>query len=57
MTYYGPRDVWQHRDPPWSGGRVKSHRTRGSTGAHLNQEMRSGAVGHVAAPEPTLAGR
>jgi hypothetical protein len=31
--------------------------TRGSTGAHLSKEVRSGAVGHVAAPEPTSVGR
>jgi hypothetical protein len=30
---------------------------RGSTGAHLGKEVRSGAVGHVAALEPTSTGR
>jgi hypothetical protein len=29
--------------------------TRDNTGAHLSKEMRSGAVGHVAAPDPTSA--
>jgi hypothetical protein len=31
--------------------------THGSTGAHLNKEVRSGAIGHVVVPEPTSAGR
>jgi hypothetical protein len=39
------------------GGEVQSHRTCGSTGAHLSREARSGAIGHVAALEPTSAGR
>jgi hypothetical protein len=39
------------------GGRTRSHGTRGSTGAHLGREVRSGAAGHVVAPEPTSAER
>jgi hypothetical protein len=39
------------------GGEVWSHSTRDSAGSHLSREVRSGAVGHVAAPEPTSAGR
>jgi hypothetical protein len=38
-------------------GRAWSHGTRGSAGAHLGRNVRSGAAGHMAAPEPTSAGR
>jgi hypothetical protein len=38
-------------------GRARSQGTRGSAGAHLSTEVRSGAVGHMVAPEPTSAGR
>jgi hypothetical protein len=34
-----------------------SYRTCGSTGAHLSREVRSRAIGHVAAPELTSAGK
>jgi hypothetical protein len=47
----------KRRSPPQLGGEVLSYRTHGSTGAHLSGEMRSRGIGHVAAPEPTLAGR
>jgi hypothetical protein len=30
---------------------------RGSTGAHLSKEVRSGAAGHMAASGPTFGGR
>jgi hypothetical protein len=30
--------------------------TRGSVGAYLNREVRSEAIGHVAAPDPIPAG-
>jgi hypothetical protein len=43
------RDMWQRRSPPQLGSEVWSHRTRDSTGVHLDREVRSGAVGHVAA--------
>jgi hypothetical protein len=33
------------------GSRAQSHGTRGSTGAHLDREVRSGAEGHVATSE------
>jgi hypothetical protein len=56
MAHWEPWDMWQHREPPWLGGTVRSHRTRGSTGAHLSHEARSEVIGHMAAPEPTLAG-
>jgi hypothetical protein len=39
------------------GGRARSHGTCGSTDAHLVREARSGAEGHVAAPELTLTRR
>jgi hypothetical protein len=35
------------------GGRARSHGIHGSTRAHLDREARSGAEGHVTAPEPT----
>jgi hypothetical protein len=36
---------------------VRSHITRGGVRAFLNKEAGSGATGHMAASEPTLAGR
>jgi hypothetical protein len=39
------------------GGRARSHGTRGSIGAHLVREARSGVEGHVAAPELTSTRR
>jgi hypothetical protein len=39
------------------GSEVRGHGPRGSTGAHLSKEVRSGVAGHVAPPEPTSAGR
>jgi hypothetical protein len=42
---------------PSQEGRALSRGTRGSTGAHLSKEAWSTAAGHVAAPEPTSAGR
>jgi hypothetical protein len=47
----------QCRSPPQSGAEVRSHRTSGSAEAHLSREAGSGVIGHVAAPEPTLAER
>jgi hypothetical protein len=52
-----PRDTWQHRSSPQQGGEVQTRGTRGSTGAHLIKEARSGAEGHVAAPELTSVRR
>jgi hypothetical protein len=48
--------MWQHMSPPQKGGEVRGRGTRGSTGAHPSKEVRSGAVGHVGAPEPTSVG-
>jgi hypothetical protein len=42
---------------PSSEGRGRSQGTRGSVGAHLSKEVRSGAAGHVVVPEPTSVGR
>jgi hypothetical protein len=42
---------------PSQEGRAPSCGTRGSTGAHLSNEARSGATGHVTVPEPTSVGR
>jgi hypothetical protein len=52
-----PWDMWQRRSSPQQGGEVRGHGTRGSAGAHLSKEARSGTAGHVAAPEPTSAER
>jgi hypothetical protein len=52
-----PQDTWQRRNPPQSGGKVQSHRTRGSVEVHLNQEVRSEDIGHVAASKPISAER
>jgi hypothetical protein len=49
----GPRpwDTWRCRSPPLQ---VRSGAEgRGSARAHLSNEARSGAVGHMVAPEPT----
>jgi hypothetical protein len=51
------RNTWQHRSSTQQGDETRGHGPRGSTGAHLSNEVRFGAVGHVAAPEPTSAGR
>jgi hypothetical protein len=40
---------------PSQEGGARRHGTRGSTRAHLPKEARSGAEGHVVAPELTLA--
>jgi hypothetical protein len=50
----GPLDTWQRWSPPQQG-EVQCRGTCDSAGAHLDREARSGAVGYVAAPEPTLA--
>jgi hypothetical protein len=44
-------------EPSWQGGRVQSCRARSGTGALPNSEEGSEAMVHVAAPEPSLAGR
>jgi hypothetical protein len=51
------RNTWQRRNSTQQGGEVWGHKTRGSTRAHLNKEVRSGAMGHVVALEPISAGR
>jgi hypothetical protein len=48
--------MWQRRSPPQPVDEVQSHRKCGSAGAHLDRELRSRAVGHVAAPDSILAG-
>jgi hypothetical protein len=52
-----PWDTWQRRSSPRQGGEVRSYGPRGSTGAYLSKEVRSGAAGHMAALKPTSAGR
>jgi hypothetical protein len=51
------RNTWQRRSSTQQGGEARGHVTRGSTGAHLSKEVRSGAAGHVVVPEPTSAER
>jgi hypothetical protein len=51
------RNMWQRRSSTQQGVEVRGHRSCGSTRAHLNKEVKSGATGHVAAPEPTSTGR
>jgi hypothetical protein len=43
------RNTWQHRSPPQQEDEVQGCKTRGSTGAHLDREERSGATGYVVA--------
>jgi hypothetical protein len=50
----GPRPTG---NPPRLGGGVWSHRTCGSVGDHLSREVRSEAIGNVAASKSTLAMR
>jgi hypothetical protein len=51
------RNIWQRRSSTQQGGEARGHVTRGSIGAHLSKEVRSGAVRHVVAPELTSTGR
>jgi hypothetical protein len=51
------RNVWRCRSSTQQVDEARGHGPRGSTGAHLSKEVRSGAMGHVVAPEPTSAGR
>jgi hypothetical protein len=56
---WGPelRNIWQRWSSTQEGGEAQGHVIRGSTGAHLIKEVRSGAMRHVAAPEPNSTGR
>jgi hypothetical protein len=51
-----PRGTWQRRSPPEQRG-VWSRGTRGNARSLSSREAGSGAAGHVAAPEPSRAGR
>jgi hypothetical protein len=51
------RNAWQRRSSTQQGDEVRGHGPRGSTGAHLSREVRSGATGHMATSEPTSAGK
>jgi hypothetical protein len=53
----GPQDMWRHRSPLQQGGRVRGRMTRGGVRAHPSREAGFDAAGHVAALEPTPAGR
>jgi hypothetical protein len=52
-----PPDMWRRRSPPVPGGGVWCRGTCGDVGALLCQEAGSGAMGHVAMPEHSRAGR
>jgi hypothetical protein len=52
-----PWDTWQRRSSHQKGGEVQSHETCDSPGAYLNNEVRFGAEGHMAAPELTSVRR
>jgi hypothetical protein len=57
---HSPSGVVRHMaapELPSQEGRAWSHGTRGSTGAHIVKEARSGGEEHVAAPEPTSVRR
>jgi hypothetical protein len=51
------RYTWQRWSSPQQGGEVHDRGTRGSIEAHLINEVRSRAEGHVAAPELTSVRR
>jgi hypothetical protein len=50
-------DTWQHRNSPQQGGEIWSRGTCGSAGAHLSNEVRFGAEGHVVTPKLTSTRR
>jgi hypothetical protein len=52
-----PWDTWQRRSSSQQRGEVQGRETRGGAGAHLCRKVRSGAKGHMAAPELTSARR
>jgi hypothetical protein len=45
------------QEPSSQGGKARSHGMRGSVGAHLDREVRSGAEEHVVAPKLNSARR
>jgi hypothetical protein len=60
LEAHGPQGAAGHvvvPEPTLAGSRGPSHRICGSAEAHLNWEARFGAVGHVAASEPTSVRR
>jgi hypothetical protein len=50
-------DTWRRRSFSYQGGGIQSHWTRGDAEAITIKEAGSGATGHVATPEPSLAKR
>jgi hypothetical protein len=50
-------DTWQHRSSPRWGDEVRSQGTHDSTKALLSREVKSGAMGHMAASELSSMGR
>jgi hypothetical protein len=51
------RNAWRRRSSTHQGDEAQGHGPRGSTGAHLSKEARSGAMGHAVALKPTSVGR
>jgi hypothetical protein len=43
------RNALRRRSSTQQGDEARGHEPRGSTGAHLSKEVRSGVVGHVTA--------
>jgi hypothetical protein len=50
-------DTWRRWSPPQQGGGVHTYWIHGGTGALLNREARSGAAGHMMAPETSSTER
>jgi hypothetical protein len=50
------RNAWQRRSSTQQVDEARGHGPRGSTGAHLSKEVRSGTTGQVVAPKPTSVG-
>jgi hypothetical protein len=51
------RNAWRRQSSIQQGDEARGHMPCGSTRAHLKKEVRSGAAGHLAAPESTSVGR
>jgi hypothetical protein len=49
--------MWQRQSSPQPGGEVQSYMTHDSIRAHIGQEARFRAIGHMTEPEPISAGR
>jgi hypothetical protein len=50
------RNAWRRWSSTQQVDETRDHVPRGSTGAHLSNEVRSGAAGHLVAPKSTFTG-